>query len=214
MRASYACVLISAAILAVAGCSDEEPGVPDTGGDTPVVPPSTGAPTNGGLPHSGAPKVENPIADTSSWEADPCSVISADQLAGIGLKAPTPQRDDAPDLGPGCLWEFDADSASVFSGSLGTAGARQGISNLYQHKEQGTVEVFEELQPIEGHPAVISMPTDDRSEGACDVSVGLRDDLVYTVVMTAEPSTAQGKEPCEWAEKLATLAVQTMKGAS
>lgn len=129
------------------------------------------------------------------------------------MSAPAPQREDQ-QSGPGCYWEFDPDSASGFSLDLPTKGGGQGISNLYQHKEQGTAAVFEELPPIQGHPAVVSMPEDTRGEGECSASVGLRDDLVLGVTVTADPSIAQGKDPCDFAAKVAALAVQTMKGSS
>lgn len=212
-------VAFAATVLAVASslasCSDEEPGVP--GGQTPLPTPPTGASSGApveGLPHSGAPKVETPIADTSQWENDPCSAISADQLTSLGLTVPSPERHDIPNIGPGCMWEFDSESASLFSAGFATQGSGKGMSSLYAHKAAGTAAYFEELQPIEGHPAALEGPKDDRAIGVCDLGVGLRDDLLYTVVVTADPSTPQGKDPCDFAAKVAALAVQTMKGSS
>lgn len=203
--------LTSAAVLA--GCSDNDPEASDGGTEpTQTASPPSGS-AGGGLPHSGAPSVQNPIADTSRWEADPCAVISAEQIKSLGLEPTGSKHKDEP-TGPGCFWKFNADSPSAFTGGLGTTGGREGISNLYKHKQQGSAAVFEELPAIEGHPAAVAMSKDDRSEGVCAVGVGLRDDLLYTLVMTADPSTPQGKEPCEWAAKVAGLAVQTMKGAS
>lgn len=208
-----AAALSLAAVLA--SCSDDDPTGSDDGGQTPISPPATSASQPGqALPHSGAPKVATPIADTSQWEGDPCSVITADQLQTLGLSVPSPQREDVPTSGPGCNWEFDAETVSSFTASFATAGARDGISNMYRHKELGTAEVFEELPPIEGHPAVIAEPKDERSDGVCGVTVGLRDDLALGIDITADPSTPQGKDPCGWAAKVAALAVQTMKGSS
>lgn len=85
---------------ALASCSDEEPGVPSN--ETPLPPPtgaSSGTATPG-LPHSGAPKVVSPIADTSRWEGDPCIMISSQQIESVGLAATEPQREDQP-TGPG-----------------------------------------------------------------------------------------------------------------
>lgn len=204
-------------LLAVlASCSDDDPTGSDEGGQPPIGPTSAapGSPPGQALPHSGAPKVANPIADTSRWEGDPCSVISADQLSSLGLTVPSPQRSDVPNIGPGCTWEFDSETVSAFDGGFATQGSGKGISNLYAHKQAGTAAYFEELPPIEGHPAVAEGPEDDRAEGVCDLGVGIRDDLLFTVVMTADPSTPQGKDPCGWAAKVAALAVQTMKGSS
>lgn len=204
--------LIGAAALLMA-CSDKEPGVVDPGGAG--VTPTTSQPNGSapGLPHSGAPKVTNPIADTSSFEADPCSVITPEQLKSIGLRAPDPKPEDASD-GPGCLFEFDRDTASEFRTGLSTAGEREGISTLYARKANGTAVLFEEQPPVDGFPAVIAMPEDSRSDGECMFSVGMRDDLLLSVDLFADPELEQGKDPCGWAQKVAELAVQTMKGAS
>ncbi|MGH3949748.1 MAG: DUF3558 family protein, partial [Pseudonocardiaceae bacterium] len=59
-----------AAATLLAGCSSETSGAPQAGGQPP---------SDSGLPHSGAPKVENPI-DTKAFEADPCSMITSQQL--------------------------------------------------------------------------------------------------------------------------------------
>lgn len=212
--AAFAAAIASSAL--IVGCSDEEPG--GFGGqtqiptDTPSQP--TGAPGEA-LPHSGAPKVVNPIADTSRWEGDPCTVVPSNQLASAGLTATAPQREDLPGVGPGCYWEFDPDTASGFSVSFASQGEGKGLSNLYEHKELGSAKVFEELPPVEGYPAIVIMLDEDRrAEGSCSVAVGIRDDLTVGVDMTADPSVAQGKDPCGSAAKVAGLAVQTMKGAS
>lgn len=198
----------------VSACSDDGGG-PDVQTPLPQSPsvPQESVSANPGLPHSGAPKVAAPIADTSTWESDPCTMLSAEQIQSLGMKPPEPKREDQ-QTGPGCYWEFDAESVSGFSADIATAGGGQGISNLYQHKEQGTAKVFEELPAIEGHPAVVAMAEDARGDGECSVAVGLRDDLVMGVTMTADPSIEQGKDPCGWAVKLATAAVQTMKGSA
>lgn len=210
-------LLVTAAALALcaglSSCSDDEP---DFQGTTPPLPggESSAAPPQAGLPHSGAPAVAEPIADTAAWEADPCTMISADQLKAAGLtKAVTPKRQDSA-TGVGCTWEFDPDTVSIFSASIGTKGGRQGLSNVYQLNEQGSLEQFEVVPPIEGLPAAIASPKDETADGFCSVAVGLRDDLVFGVDMAADPSIEQGKDPCGWAVKLATSAVQTMKGSA
>lgn len=212
---------VAAASLALVGvltaCSDEDPGGSDDG-QTPILPPGTSAPGSAApgqpLPHSGAPKVASPIADTSQWEADPCRTITVEQLNGVGLQASTPQRDDPPGSGPGCLWEMSGDALIAVSDSFATTDPREGLSTIYKNNAGGNYKVFEEVEPIEGHPAVIAEVDDYRSEGDCGVAVGLRDDLVLTVSMQAEPTTPQGKDPCGWAAKVAALALQTMKGSS
>jgi len=203
-------------VTVLASCSDEDPGGSDEGGQTPIVPPTSapGSQPAQVLPHSGAPKVQSPIADTSRWEADPCTTITAQQFTAAGMEAGTPERDDAPEAGPGCLWAMTSDELMLVSTGFATVGRREGLSTVYKNNAAGQYKVFEEVAPIEGHPAVIAEVDDLRGEGGCGVAVGLRDDLLLTVSMQADPSTPQGKDPCGWSAKVAALAVQTMKGSS
>lgn len=213
-RGLWTTAAVLALVTALSSCSDEDPPADDGG----PIPPPTGVPSSStpaqALPHSGAPPVASPVADTARWEGDPCSVITVQQLSSIGLTSAEPERDDLESAGPGCLWDVSADAPSLVSGGFATAGKREGLSTIYKNHQVGALTLFEELPPIEGHPAVVADPKDERSTGACAVGVGLRDDLVYTVAMTADPSTEQGKDPCAWAAKVAALAMQTMKGSS
>ncbi|MGH3434567.1 MAG: DUF3558 domain-containing protein, partial [Thermocrispum sp.] len=194
-------VAVAAAVLA--GCSEEESGMPSPPGQ------STGAPQDGsvpGLPNSGAPNVPTPIADTSRWEADPCSVISRAQLSGAGM---TPDR-FVPDLdtpgGVSCQWGFDGGS---FGGTFITKSP-DGLSAVYYNNGNTPFEHFQPIAPIEGHPAVEAMSNQTPADGECAISMGLRDDLTYKMHLIADDGTAQAAEPCKWAATIAGLAVQTM----
>lgn len=213
-RTVLATIAVSALAVVVSACSDDGGG---PGGLTPL-PQSSNVPQESvsatpGLPHSGAPKVPSPIADTAQWESDPCKLLTADQFSELGLAVLEPQREDAADLGPGCLWEADSDKYIAISDGLATV-QREGLSTAYKNNQAGEIKYFEELPSIEGHPAVIAEIEDLRSEGECGVAVGLRDDLSMTVAVQADTGTKQGKDPCGWAVKVATAAVKTMKGSA
>lgn len=194
----------------VAGCS-EEPGSPTpSGGAGQTSQTAPGQPANG-LPHSGAPKVDNPI-DTTQWESDPCAVTTEDQVGSAGF--PTPEIEPDPDSpgGPSCRWLWENELSSA--GGTFFTGVKEGLSHFYARHKVGKTKVLEPLAPIEGHPAVIALTDDTRANGECTVDVGLRDDLLYTVQMNADSDSRWYEDPCKAAQELATLAVQTMKGGA
>ncbi|MGH3431328.1 MAG: DUF3558 domain-containing protein [Thermocrispum sp.] len=190
----------------LAGCSEEESGIPSPPGQ------NTGAPQDGsvpGLPNSGAPKVPAPIADTSRWEADPCSVISNEQFSGAGLtiRRTTPDMDTPG--GVSCDWAIEGGGS--FGGTFITK-SRFGLSAIYGNNGSTPFDHFQPIAPIEGHPAVEAMSNNTPADRQCAISVGLRDDLTYKVgIISTDEEDPQGAEPCRWAATIAGLAVQTMK---
>ncbi|MGH3481511.1 MAG: DUF3558 family protein, partial [Nocardioidaceae bacterium] len=79
--------------VALAGCSDREPGQAqpvDTGGPTSTSsdePPDTSSSGEDELPSNGAPEVENPI-DASEFEQQPCRMLTDAQARQAGLVPP------------------------------------------------------------------------------------------------------------------------------
>lgn len=196
--------------LGLVGCSGEaEPGVPTGEGGSGGTP-TTGGDSNSGLPHSGAPKVETPIADTASWEADPCGAVTDSQFQGAGLEIRVAEPDTESELGPVCDWAIEGGGS--FSGSFIAGGG--GLSAIYANNEKGKFDHFEAIEDIEDQPAVMALGVDHRSDGECGADVGIRDDMAYTVIVTADPGTPLGDDPCKWASTIAGLAIQTMKGGS
>lgn len=204
---TVAAVVVSLGLVACSG--EAEPGVPTGEGGSGGTP-TTGGEANPGLPHSGAPKVETPLADTASWEADPCSAVTDSQFQSVDLEIRVTEPDPEGAFGPTCDWVIDGGGS--FSGAFIAGGG--GLSAIYANNEKGRFDVFEVIEDIEGQPAVMALGTDSRSDGVCAADVGIRDDMAYTVIMTADPGTPQGDDPCKWASTIAGLAVQTMKGGS
>lgn len=189
-----------AAASLLAACSDETTGAPGT------EPQPTQGQTSG-LPHSGAPKVDNPI-DTAKFEADPCSVITKQQLSGASI--PVEETKPKPDgvAGPQCTW-YPPFEWGQFTGAFLTANTA-GLSVEYQKNDAGEWEFFEPLV-VDGYPAVFSGPLDHRKDGKCAISVGARDDLAYHLLLQADQEGPYYKNPCAGAKKLAAMAIQTMK---
>ncbi|MGH3517000.1 MAG: DUF3558 domain-containing protein [Haloechinothrix sp.] len=199
-------VLASAALLA--GCSDEPTqGSPSpTGAQPPQQPDSA-------LPHSGAPKVEDPI-DTSGFEAEPCGVITEGQLNSVGARTRKIEPDLEGATGPSCRWSLEPIDNGSFSGAFMTAN-REGLSNLYSKYQSGELGFFEEMDSVRGYPAVAADLGDRRSKGYCNLEVGVRDDLTFHVGVSASfDESPNHDDPCGAARELAALAIQTMKGGA
>ncbi len=192
------------------GCSDAENGTPEASGDTGA---NQGSSQDSKLPHSGAPAVTDPI-DTAKWENDPCTVITAAQFSSVGLKNVEAKPDDAM-AGPKCDWYPPGRGklGGTFVTASPTSDSPEGLSTVYANNKEYGYEVWQALEPVQGHPVVAATEFDDRSKGYCAVAVGLRDDLVYDVSVT-DPEKNYGKDPCATAAKIATLAVKTMKGGA
>lgn len=203
---SLVAILASAVLLAA--CSGNEPGIPVPSGQPGTQPPTATSQPGASLPHSGAPKVTSPIADTSKWEADPCSVISEEQLSSAGFKIRRFEPDLEDAAGPVCSWAIE--EVGSFGAGFATVNP-EGLSTVYASNTAGKFGVFTALSPIEGHPAVRAEKSDESSEGMCSVTVGIRDDLNFDVVVTFDAGT---KDPCKAAQDIAALAVQTMKGGA
>lgn len=190
--------------LFVGGCSDSNAGNPAPGDQTASG--ETQQPGSG-LPSHGAPKVEKPL-DTSDFEAKPCSVATVQKLKSAGLDVEQPESDPDGSTGPECIWTF----ASPQYGSMAGAFVRlhnQGLSALYQRRS--SYALFEPVSSVAGYPAVIYDTSDSRKDGFCALSVGVRDDQQYEIATTLDTAHPDQSNPCSVAQKVAEIAVETMK---
>jgi hypothetical protein len=189
----------------VAGCSGSSGGnpVPTTGNQNPTG--SSGASSGGDdLPSHGAPKVQNPL-DTTAFHQQPCRVLTADQLPVLGLDAPGEQRDGVG--APECNWNNRSTGASLgMQFELANSG---GLSTLYERRAER--DLWLELPPIEGFPAVAASARDSRSQGRCTVVVGVTDSLEFSVGATLSRAKQGQIDPCEPTQLAAKLILQTLK---
>lgn len=212
MRLARTLAVATLSALILTACSNDTNGSPQpTGGESPETSDGTGI----DLPHSGAPAVDNPVTDTSDFESDPCSILPPDQLKAAEFEIDeslTEQgRDDSE--APGCSWFFDEAGHGSFITSLASPEA-EGLSHIFQLQEDGHLGVFEELEPINGHPVVIAAERDEREQGTCSLYIGIRDDLALYLPLTASRDNPLKEAPCEAAYELATIAVDTITGGA
>ncbi|MFK0243090.1 DUF3558 domain-containing protein [Amycolatopsis azurea] len=194
-------VAISAVVVFAGGCSD-----PKTG--NPTSAPSPTAPSTQ-LPKDGAPAVAQPIKNTAGAETDPCSAVTTAQIEQFGGKVEKTVTDDSP-LGKNCGWIFEEGPSNVNAGLV--VGNKEGLSSLYAKKAHGDFVTFKPIDSIEGYPAVTYGTTEGR-EGLCNLAVGLRDDLVYTVIPQLYTGNPMLADPCGMATKVAAAAIKNFKGA-
>ncbi|MBA0127605.1 DUF3558 domain-containing protein [Haloechinothrix sp. YIM 98757] len=167
------------------------------------------------LPHSGAPPIDDPVQDIARFEEEPCSILGDDELAESGFPINHAEADLEASTGPRCEFEMKSSEgtrAGVFAVTL-TAPDSEGLSHIYRLEESGTLELFEELDYIEGYPAVIAGQRDERHRGECDIYTGVRDANALMLQVTATSDTSPHHEtPCESARELTTLAIQNLTG--
>lgn len=197
--------VLAACAITLTACGDPLTSIPGQPGGTTPQPTgqTTASPTEGGGP--GAPRVENPL-DASKQLADPCTSLSSGQLRALDMKTtPRPgDKDSFNTLGPYCSWRDSANRENYTVGYI--VPNKNGLADLYRAQEQGH-RAYWEPTTVDGYPAVWEELTDLRDKGGCNISVGITDELHFSVfVARAEPSTA-----CEDVKKVAGAVVETLK---
>jgi hypothetical protein len=202
--------VIAAALAAVTAACSTPPPVDGT-----AAPQTTGVNAEGKLP-SGAPHVANPL-DTTKAQAAPCSVLTAAQVASLGIVATG--KPGNPQPGPDCSWDdTTAVPAPISIGSGFVSASKGGLSSLYVQAEslKKVGGYFEPIDPIQGYPAVLYSQYDDRqakTNSSCGLAVGVSDTLQFTVGVTVT-TPSQKNEPCAMAKKVADMELTTLKAGS
>ncbi|MGX7825602.1 DUF3558 domain-containing protein [Actinokineospora sp. 24-640] len=197
--------VLTACAIALAACGD--PLTPIPGQPEATTPQPTGQPTAAPTEDSrfGAPSVDEPL-DASKQLADPCTSLSPDQLRTLDMKTtPRPgDKDSFNSLGPYCSWR---DSTNRENYTVGyNVPNKNGLADLYRAQENGNWAYWEPTT-VNGYPAVWKELTDLRDMGGCNISVGITDQLHFSVfVARAVPATA-----CEDVKKVAGAVVETLK---
>lgn len=200
-RVSVTAAMTAAILVGVTGCSTTSDGTPTTPSTPSSRVPSSAESSAPALPHSGAPKVNNPLPESALPE-NPCDAFTRDQVeAALGSDAPEGERDDDFATGPMCDWT-DSASATIITVFFSTKTG-EGLSAVYANTKPQT-DFWETLPPIHGFPAVMTS-FEEASEASCHVFVGLADH--YTV----SASVANPRKPhatnCDSAERLADMLV-------
>jgi hypothetical protein len=188
-----------AMLATLAGCSDDTPGGPSPSS------PNTSAEARQ-LPYAGAPVVENPMP-ASVIQRDPCTVLTAGQIAELFDTPPAPQSDDS-GIAKTCRWSDPRQGSSVNIQLV--YAARDGLSQFYATKDAG--DLWQPLEPVQGYPVVAYGAIDTRETTAsCGVVVGIADNMVFEADVNVSDSKAGDADPCLVARRVADLAITTLK---
>ena len=208
MSATRHAFLVALLGLALAGCTTTSSGDPAPADDQPTSEPgeSPSSASAADLPYAGAPKVDDPL-DTTEYQQDPCRTFTAAQTSELRLDA-SGKPIDAP-LGNACEWSSDQTRGYVQIRFKNKNPI--GLSGEYQADKDGEFAFFDELDPIEGYPAVAIDVTDRRQRGLCSVVVGVADEVTFATVVQLSQANIGQKDPCDTAVDVAGMALQTMK---
>jgi hypothetical protein len=200
---------LAACALVLSACS--ESGTPVPGGNTgattttePGPPPNTTSAANPGN-RFGAPEVQNPL-DATKQLANPCASLTESQLGVLGLAGPAIPGDEASfeDLGPYCAWRDTSGSARFTIGYI--VPNASGLADLYRGQDDGQWAYWEPTT-VNGYPGVWQSATDQRKRGHCTISVGISEELHFSVTSRGgEPDTA-----CDQVKDVASAVVDTLK---
>ncbi|SEP54175.1 DUF3558 domain-containing protein [Amycolatopsis saalfeldensis] len=200
-RAQLVALVIVATTALVASCSG-----------TPAVPATTPPPsltTSAALPHSGAPKVNNPLP-ASVLTTDPCqSGLTTDQLKTILGTAPQGEPNQAAGIGPSCSWT-NSDKGS----HVAVAWDRQshdGLSGWYENTKPQAVK-WQELPAIQGFPAVAHVtPSGGAPDEFCQISIGITDEATADVTIGLGPAKKGKVDPCQVTAQVADMVVTNLR---
>lgn len=208
MRGLLARTLLGAGVVmvAVSGCSDTQAGTPIASSATNKTGPNGPSRAPSSSNDRGAPRVTNPL-DASRFLPKPCEVLTAAQLQALNLPAPGKTDTDTPlakAAGPACLWQ-NSDSRSTVGVAL-MSGNKNGLSDTYSVPERWAKGYFEPTE-VDGYPAVFNGSSDFRSQGDCQITVGITDTLAFS----ASESGRLKERSCDRAKQVASMVIQTIK---
>jgi len=193
-----------------AGCTTESAGEATPTATKPTSPSTAGSSEvtqADDLPTDGAPAVGDPL-DTTAFQNDPCSALTPTQSQELNVGT-AGQANDGP-LGKGCEWsnrETRGQTNVVFLDK-----DPRGLSAEY--KAAAKYAYFDELEPIDGYPAVARDGVDDRPRGYCTVVVGVSNEIAFETNLQLSLENVGKKDPCEVAAEVAGMALRTMKKES
>lgn len=217
MRSERSKILIGLlSLAALGGCTVQSQGSPRSTPITPSAetteqpPPSSKETPNGtSLPNHGAPNIDDPL-DITEFLQDPCRALTAEQAEELSV--PTTGAGSTNALGRVCEWE-NMDTRGFVNVEMREKNAA-GLSALYAANDNGQYPFFDVLPPIDGYPAVAYDVADHRDQGICAVSVGVANDLSFTVGLRLSRGNVGKKDPCETATLVAGMMLNTMKESS
>ncbi|KOV82700.1 DUF3558 domain-containing protein [Nocardia sp. NRRL S-836] len=192
------------AVLLAAGC-----GGGGTAGTPAPTPTSQSSGSGGDTTANGAPKVKSPLA-WDRYRSDPCSVLTTDQLAALGVPGVTGKVNPT-SPGPSCIWQGQVSSQSI-APSVGFPTGDGGLDYLYEAKD--TYKLFQVLPAVQGYPAVLASAADQRASGNCAMAVGITDSQIVSLTVQISKQAPRYADPCGLLTEIANQVVTNIKAGA
>ncbi|GAA3987151.1 hypothetical protein GCM10022247_01820 [Allokutzneria multivorans] len=143
--------------------------------------------------------------------ANPCDLLSREQLVTIGIVA-DPGKVEASPLGPDCVWQADRSMDTGIAVSLLDKGA--GLGPAYQNRGWG---YFAETT-IGGYPAIHTdnvKPVGRATPvGMCFTTVGIAPLVAFKVQAVTHQPNPDYEQPCKASDRVATWVLEKLKAGS
>ncbi|MGW4394693.1 DUF3558 domain-containing protein [Amycolatopsis nivea] len=149
------------------------------------------------------PQVPRPL-NVRKYEQDPCALLP--QAAEVFGAVRNRKTTGAPI--PACTWNDSTNSTLT----IGFDPAAGGLATIRQ--DRSSAGYFELAPSIDDYPAAFTNVVDNRSEGGCQVAVGVQADLTFTSSVVLRPRSPSYADPCAVALKAATAVVATLRASS
>jgi hypothetical protein len=208
VRTRLAVLMAALSMALLSACTTATAGTPEAASSAHTSTPSEPTSDEEGLPSDGAPKVENPL-DAARFEQNPCELLTPDQAQQLNVPATGEQTEDS--TGESCDWENSQThgAARVWFAS----SDKRGLSSVYREGKGVGWPYFEPLD-IDGRPAVAYHTKQKEPRDDCSVAVGLSDQLAFDVRVDLSDDNIDKKNPCEIAEQVAGMMLETMQEAA
>ena len=168
-------------------------------------------PINPMEPKADVPRVREPL-DASRFLADPCAVLTEEQVAVHGTNPVGVPNPNAGGAGPACLWHDDEQYPDTHIGiSVGWLVVNaHGLSDTYWNRERFDDYLrFDEVE-VAGYPGVINYYEGDDIHGHCAVTVGVSNSLTFMAYIQGGGSISI-EHSCDVAVQIASHVIQALK---
>lgn len=201
-------VAVASIAFSVVSCSGETAGLPQA---DEVVGQSSVQSSSASPRYS----IDEPL-DVTPFLGSPCQLVSPGVLKKFDYQPEDgdenlPESDEmAAEGGPYCDWQGgDEGTLSVAIDSGNTERGLGGLENMRTLHEQGRFNLWEETT-VSGYPAAYVDMQDKRSEGNCSLSVGVADDMTFSV--NASFYYENPEEACRVVDEVAADVIQNLRG--
>ncbi|WP_040922204.1 DUF3558 domain-containing protein [Saccharomonospora xinjiangensis] len=162
-------------------------------------------------------RVSEPL-EISPYLSRPCDLVSSQLLGKLGTSPdksnPRLPKDDevAAGVGPSCSWKIEGEgSIGIGIASENARRGAGGLRALELLREQGRFKLWEESS-VSAYPAVYFGVRDARTEGDCDLAVGIADDMTFSVAAIGFSSGDQ--QACDVADEIAADVIANLRKGS